>query len=119
MDKAYINGLIILKKIEFLYDSELTSLVKNFIQTEQYLTKDYFFLKINFKLSISCGVDIDEILDRAPEHLYDDLINRINQIKILSNENLNKTKQNFNNECEQFVEISSEINRLELIKIFF
>ncbi|RNA38531.1 calcineurin-binding cabin-1 [Brachionus plicatilis] len=75
MDKAYINGLIILKKID-----------------------------------TDCGIDIDEILDQAAEHLYDDLMSRVNNIKIFSNENLNKIKLNTNCDIESVIEMSDEIN---------
>lgn len=34
MDKAYLNGLILLKKIEFLNDSFMKKEIENFIQAE-------------------------------------------------------------------------------------
>ena len=82
LDKFYLNGLIVLKKIEMLDCEVFSNQVK-------------IFVEINY---IMHGIDIDAFLARMDEDLYEEFIKRIDLIKLNNRNQLIQIRNN----CEEF-----------------
>lgn len=65
LDKFYVNGIVLMKKIQLFEEAYYSQQIELFINTNY----DYY------------GIDLDEFLAESPESYYDQLFDRISLIK--------------------------------------
>lgn len=65
LDKFYMNGIILLKKMALSEEAMYTQQIELFVDA-------------NYD---TCGIDLDALLANSPESFYDELFNRIDSIK--------------------------------------
>lgn len=101
-DKFYVNGLILLKKLEIMDMSYYTKQIEAFKET---------FLN-------PYGIDIDHCLSRIDEEVYDNLMRRIDTIKLKHRDQMVLIVDNLScNEAVKDIKVLEKINRFCSIKL--